>query len=145
MNLKELIKNIKFKKSLIESLEELKKYNSSDWEIYKLNTHKDYEKNCIYRNKNIEIFLITWNKNKKSLIHDHSENGCLYKVLQGSIIEKRFNKELIQIDEKQLNKDEIGYIDNNYGYHSMHNLEEITYSLHIYSPPNYKMNIYNNI
>ena len=79
--------------------------------------------------------------NQKSTIHNHSENGCLFKILKGNIQENHYNTDnLKKISQKILSINDVNYISNNMYYHQMINLDnDITVSLHIYSPPNYKI------
>ena len=78
------------------------------------------------------MYIITWNKYQKNSIHDHSKNGCIY------------NANLKLIMSKSINQNETKYIDNTIGYHKMiNNTDKIIVSLHIYSPPNYKTNYFN--
>jgi len=91
-----------------------------------------------------DCYLIVWNKNAVSKVHDHAENGCLYKVIRGSIKEERFsNINLNKMSEKDLDEGCINYIDNQIGYHRMCNEHmDTSVSIHFYSPKNYSMNIY---
>tara|TARA_Y100000590_G_scaffold278643_1_gene312835 strand:+ start:3913 stop:4392 length:480 start_codon:yes stop_codon:yes gene_type:complete len=91
-----------------------------------------------------ECFLIVWKKNAVSKIHDHSENGCLYKVISGCLREEQFsNINLNKLSEKDLDEGCINYIDNQIGYHRMSNQNsDISVSIHFYSPKNYSMNVY---
>jgi len=91
-----------------------------------------------------ECYLIVWKINAVSKIHDHAENGCLYKVLKGSIKEEQFsNISLNKTSEKILEEGSINYIDNQIGYHRMCNDSmDTSVSIHFYSPKNYSMNIY---
>jgi len=92
------------------------------------------------------MYIITWNKCKESPIHDHSKNGCIYKILHGTLIEELYNNNLKIIQKNILHKDTIKYIDNKIGYHKIINpTDDISVSLHIYSPPNYKTKYYSNI
>ena len=90
------------------------------------------------------MYLITWQKDSISKIHDHSENGCLMKILEGKISENLYDSNLNHIKNNIYYKDNIAYIDNLIGYHSIKNIHtKPSYSLHIYSPTNYKTKYYN--
>ena len=45
-------------------------------------------------NELFEIIIISWNYNQKSPIHNHPENGCLMKILKGSLTEEKYNNKL---------------------------------------------------
>ena len=120
-------------KSLFSSRKILCNYNEDDWKNYVIFDNNNYKRNLIYKNDLFEIILICWKKNQESPIHDHPENGCIFKVLQGSIIELKKNS------KRTLNTYDIGYsIGKN--VHQIKALEDAV-SLHVYSPPNYIPNI----
>ena len=127
------------KKPLYELKYLLDKYNDNDWEKYRNFNKKTYERNLIYRNKNYEIFLICWDRNQFSGVHNHSENGCIYKVLEGQLSELRYDtKDLSLLECSNLTKNYVSYIDNNTAYHKIGNeSREKAVSLHIYSPPDF--------
>jgi len=101
-------------------------------------------KKLLFRDDKFEIYIITWNTNQKSLIHDHSSNGCIYKVLSGSIKENIYDKDLDLKYVKIINLDNCHFISNDIGLHSMYNdNNDICVSLHIYSPSEHKTKYYN--
>ena len=125
-------KNLKNGIKLKNMIEILKNYNGSDWKEYiKLNKIR-YNRNIVYKNNNLELIIVTWNKNQSTEIHEHPKNGCLFKILQGNIDEYLYNDK-IQFNNYKIN--DIKYIDNSIGKHKMINDDEICISLHLYSPP----------
>jgi len=121
--------NIKKSKEVIED---------TKFEIKKMNRIK------IHETKDYELILISWAPGAKSHIHNHPENGCIYKVLDGILIEETYDtKTLALTNLTTLLSNDMGYIDNSICYHKMYNPENFSaYSLHIYSPPNFNMSIY---
>jgi cysteine dioxygenase len=120
-------------KDLFSSRKILCNYNKDDWRNYVSFDNIHYKRNLVYKNDIFEIILICWKKNQESPIHDHPENGCIFKVLEGSIIELKKNS------IRTLNINDIGYsIGKN-----VHQIKAIqdTITLHVYSPPNYIPNI----
>lgn len=115
--------------------------------VLKTFDNNSYIKHMIYENKFLDCYVIFWKPNAVSLIHDHSDNGCLLKVLNGSLKEEVYNKnnnKLNLVKINNLDKKNIGYIDNTIGYHRIINPNDTNVcSIHIYSPPNYKANIFN--
>lgn len=102
--------------------------------------YSDTRRKIIYSNPKYELILLRWHPYYESKIHNHPENGCLFKLLQGELIEKKYDKSLNLIKTKNLNNDSINYIDNSLCYHKIiNNSDFLSYSLHIYSPPNFKM------
>ncbi len=115
-------------------------YISDDWKNYIDNPNTGYKRIPIYNCKDFEIILICWSSKSKTPIHDHSENGCLMKILEGNLEEELYNKHLNKIGHFIRNKNDVNYIDNSIGYHKIINNKNPTYSLHIYSPVNYIAN-----
>ena len=50
----------------------------------------------LYKNKNYEIILISWLPGAKSHIHNHSDNGCLYRLIHGTLIEEQYHTETLE-------------------------------------------------
>ena len=120
----------------------INKYNGNDWIKYNKYSN-NYDKQLVYRNKLYELFVITWMPFSESKIHDHSYNGCLYSILDGILIEELYDKHIKLNNVSFLKKRDCGYINNEMYYHKMiNNTNKITTSLHLYSPPSYKMNIF---
>ena len=87
--------NLKLENNIKNILKILQDYKGDDWKLYQNNNIKtDYIRNKVYSNKYFEIILISWGPNSKSKIHDHSKNGCAFKVLQGELVEYLYNKKL---------------------------------------------------
>tara|TARA_B100001093_G_C26728999_1_gene971326 strand:+ start:150 stop:647 length:498 start_codon:yes stop_codon:yes gene_type:complete len=136
----------------------LQTYDGQDlYDFYSLPKVGEYNKQLINVTKDTDLFqiyMINWGKNSKSLIHNHPSNGCLMKILSGSLIEKSYipmnNKQgisnLSQLKYNKttfLYKGDITYIDNSLRYHQIINhTNHPSFSLHIYSPPNFKMNTF---
>lgn len=116
----------------------LEEYKSDDWKNHiKFSESCSYSRNMIYRNDNFDIYLICWNKQAETPIHDHADNGCLLKVLNGKLSEIIYDNEMNDI-KTNLEQDNIGYMHNSIGTHKVINVNnDISHSLHIYSPPNY--------
>tara|TARA_Y100000991_G_scaffold207558_1_gene185744 strand:+ start:446 stop:913 length:468 start_codon:yes stop_codon:yes gene_type:complete len=121
-------------------------YSGSDWENYVELSSTKYLKKNICQTELYDMYVITWDKNQVSPIHDHSSKGCVYKILEGKIVESIYDKNLNFRFKNIVQKNDCGCICNDIGYHSMNNShDDICVSLHIYSPPNYKTKYFNNI
>ena len=108
-----------------------------------IKTNPQYNKILFCENKLLDCYFIFWNRNSESKIHDHSNNGCYYKLLKGSLNEYVYDTDLNIIRVNNILEDELSYIDNDIGYHKILNPEnEVAISVHVYSPPNYTMNNY---
>ena len=102
-----------------------------------------YNKILIYDHPFFDIYVIIWDKSGMSKIHDHSENGCIFRIIKGIVSEQIFNKKLERISRRIYGRDIIGYIDNSNGYHKISNvLDEYSISLHLYSPREYIANTF---
>jgi cysteine dioxygenase len=142
-----LINNIKNVLKQNQSLEScdgfLKEYNSEDWKEFikhNSNFNKDYNKILIFKNNNFEIYLIIWEKNGIAKMHNHASNGCLMKILEGSIKETQYHSETKQeLDYKTYTQDNTSFIHDSLFYHSIENINnDKSMTLHIYSPPEHK-------
>ena len=86
------------------------------------------------------MVLIRWEPGASCNVHGHAVGGCIFKVLHGKISEKRYSagdkKELIS--ENTCYKDNIAYIDDLIGLHSVENpYDSPAITLHLYTPGNY--------
>ena len=142
---------------LIEDIEEnndisssIKKYTGTDWKKYIKIDDEFYHRETIYTCDEFDIFIITWNVNQSSKIHNHPIS-CHMKILHGCLSENIYEKSIIQsflftIKQKFnllkthiRHKGDIGFMDDT-GYHSIENMstDTIAVSLNIYTPSNFK-------
>lgn len=96
---------------------------------YSINEPIHYQKNIIFKNNIFELVLINWEKGAFTTFHNHPENGCVLKILDGKLYEISKDKSLV------LSNNDINLKLHN-EYHKILALEK-TYSLHYYSPPNF--------
>lgn len=116
-------------------------YVGKDYMNYVNFDDNNYKRNLVYKDDFFDVYIICWNNNQKSEIHDHPENGCLLKILEGELIEKRYVKrdnKMIKIGRNFLKNSNISYMEGKKVLHCIKNGDSKTISLHIYSPPNYK-------
>ena len=135
------LRKINLKKDkLLKGIDYINAYQSNDYLKYLSFDCKTYKKNLVFRNEDFEIFVVGWKSKQFAPIHNHSEKGCLFKILEGSIVEQCYNNDLEFIGGQLLTKNTAKYIDNNRCYHSMNNISlNNSVSLHIYSPPNFEI------
>ena len=114
-------------------------FSKCDFSKFELNTNLSYSKFKIFSNLYFEIYIILWHPNEKSKIHDHSENGCWLKVLDGILTEYIYDNKLNLIKVNNLNTNDISFMkDDKVGYHSIsNNSNSVTTTIHIYSPINH--------
>jgi cysteine dioxygenase len=117
----------------------LSNYIGDDWKTFVNINHDKYSREIVLRNENYEIIIITWDKKQASHVHNHPSNGCLMKILHGTLLEEQYcTQTCCKTNELVYDKNNISYIDNLTCYHRIvNNTENHAVSLHIYSPPNY--------
>jgi cysteine dioxygenase len=138
--LKEIISKISNQTNFDKVGDILKEYNDDDWKEYVKTDDNKYCRNKIFENENFEIFIISWNKNQNAPIHDHSYNGCWLKVLQGELTENIYETDSLSLyKSNSIKTNDISFMKNNIGYHSITNKsDETAITIHIYNPPNHK-------
>ena len=111
---------------------------TDDWLKYAIfNAEKPYTRNLISTDhETYTLLLLCWNPEQESPIHDHPSDGCWLQVLDGSIKEVRYDKELKTIAEFEYNHGELSYITDNIGYHKISSSnKKRAVTLHLYAPP----------
>jgi Cysteine dioxygenase type I len=96
-----------------------------------------FNKHILVQNDLMKALLIHWRPGEESSIHGHAKGGCVFKVLAGSLTEKRYSpdarKRLLAVSTLQ--KESISYIDDTMAYHAVGNpTNESAISLHVYTP-----------
>jgi len=95
----------------------------------------------LVQNDLIKIVLIRWEPGTECGIHGHAEGGCVFKVLKGKVVEKRFTADDAkeQLAEGTYGEGNMAYIDDQMGLHCVGNpFSEPAITLHMYTPGNYK-------
>jgi len=129
-------------KNILESI--VNQYDGNDWEDYiDVNFAKtNYNKKCAMKNDKIQLYIITWNINSESKIHDHPENGCIMKLLSGKLYEHTYfndNNQLYFLGKKKIMEGDISYRESTKIIHKISNDANISVSLHIYlCEPNFQ-------
>ena len=106
-----------------------------------------YTRNPVCKNEHILITILCWQPNQGSPIHNHPKQGCLMKILQGSLEEQRFDTDTLEPRSTTTHKlSSVGYIDDTVAYHIIKNTgSEPAISLHCYSPSTYNIKVYNEL
>ena len=115
-------------------------YNGSDWKQYidcdiNKTTGEEYSKILLpYHLNNMKMYLLKWENYGESKIHGHSNNGCIFKVLDGNLIEEIYKPYNLQrLKTYKHYEGNIKYIDNGMGLHKIINKNDNkSYSLHFY-------------
>jgi hypothetical protein len=147
MKLNELINNLNNDLSMPDNKNKklyhfshyLEIYNGNEWmNKVKFNPNENYTRNLLYRDREFEIFVICWNPNQESKIHNHANRGCLMKTLQGELLNEVYTKNLKLLNIGHMYKDTVKYIHDDMGYHKIINGNQQTVTMHIYSPPKFE-------
>ncbi|MCB9283567.1 MAG: cysteine dioxygenase family protein [Lewinellaceae bacterium] len=91
----------------------------------------------LVKNALLKVVLIHWKPGQFIDVHGHPKGGCVFKILQGSLEEKRYNSD----DSRQLlgistlHSGSMAYIDDTMAHHSVGNPFDVpAISLHAYTP-----------
>lgn len=121
-------------KSILSLKPFFEEYNGDDWQNYVKFSSDCYSRNHVIHTKEYELLILCWQPNQGSPIHNHPKQGCLLKVLEGELSEKKYNKSNY-IVETIYKTGEVSYIDNQLGVHQIKNQnQEKAVSLHLYVP-----------
>ena len=140
----EIKENLITSPNLLSSINIFKTHCHNNWKEYVQFNSDKYNRIRIITEDNFEIILICWKKGQKSKIHDHPENGCLMKLLEGNLCETRYIREgnkMIKTCSNNILIDNVSFISGSHGLHDIEAIDD-SVSLHIYSPPLYKPNYF---
>ena len=129
-------KNFYMLETRMEQLSYILQHDIVNYKKYIKFSKKGYKRNVVYRNHLFEISVLCWQPGQQSTKHTHPKNGCLMKVLEGSLVE-----EIYILDKVQKNvykENDVTFIRGGQE-HSIKNNSKTKnlVTLHIYSPPNY--------
>lgn len=98
-----------------------------------------YTRNRVHLNEHFELVVICWEPGQASSIHDHGRSNCLYRVLEGVMVEEQFE---LGPDGMPVPTQETSYGENEITLAPGHLIHRINnradthlVTLHIYSPP----------
>lgn len=93
-------------------------------------------RHVLVNNPLLKVVLIHWKPGTFSGIHGHPKGGCVFKILRGSLEEKRYSPEQTQqqLGVSSLHSGSMAYIDDNMAYHAVGNPGNTSaISLHVYT------------
>ena len=91
----------------------------------------------LVRHALLKVVLIHWKPGSISSIHGHPKGGCVFRVLQGSLVEKRYSPDDTQrlLAVGTYREGSMAYIDDSMAYHAVANpFNTPAISLHVYTP-----------
>jgi hypothetical protein len=128
--------DIPFIPNIKNAIPHLQAYQGTDWKEFS----SDMEKRIIiYRDSNFDVIIRNWPVKSSIGLHNHPINGCIFKMLEGSLEEYIVytSSDLVSKSTVKI-EDGVKYISNDIGYHSIRNSsEKRAVSLHIYCPGYY--------
>ena len=143
-NLTTFLENNKLN-DLLNTTELIDQINCNYNEHISENSENTYQKILLNKSDKFDIYLFIWYPNCSTEIHDHAENGCFMKLLEGKLQETIYDTIFYKKQSTNIiSKGEYKYISNKLGYHTIKNLSSISVSIHIYSPPNHKTKYFTN-
>ena len=132
------------KPEYMDMLEDFKMSKKDRVSSYQDLNNCGYSKYRLYNNAHYEINMIEWERNARSLIHNHPPEGCVVKLIEGSLLEDKYlhngpekkkhthRNIIVPIHSFNKTKTHSYYID---GFHRITNINNAkSYSLHFYSP-----------
>jgi cysteine dioxygenase len=108
---------------------------------------KPYGRNIIANNGKIEIVFLSWGPDQICDVHDHGESCGIVKVIKGNISNiiyspDRVSGEPIHQQEEYIVDDVFLEVPKNSWHQMKNNLQEFTYTLHVYAPPILDMQVF---
>jgi len=97
-----------------------------------------YSRNTIYKDDELEIVVICFNKGQTSSVHDHQGSNCVIRVIRGKMLEQIFkdNGDTLEfVSNHYLDAGDISGLDG-VAIHQISNMDKQgTVLLNFYSPP----------
>lgn len=106
-----------------------------------------YTRNCLARSEDYELLLLCWDAQQDTPIHCHGGEECWVYNIEGGLLERRFEEDEKglprMIAEEQLPTGGLSYMNDDMGFHSLHNLSDRrAMTLHLYMNPIDRCRIY---
>lgn len=119
----------------------LASYKGDDWKQFEHYNTEHYARTLVHIDDHMEMLVLCWDINQGCPVHDHPENGCLVRILQGEVTEKVYimNEKPEFLSQSILPCGGITYKEGDRLLHEIYNHSgHRAASLHIYSPPHYR-------
>jgi len=136
-----------YKEQIKDLLRNYQRSGSRDYKKYKISNPHAYARNLIYMSTLFEAILLVWN-NQASPIHSHNESDCWFVVLEGTLTEVLYSYTMddgkVCLKEEQISNCSVGDCSAIPEGQVVHKIQSNGFlvTLHIYSRPIYKCNIY---
>jgi cysteine dioxygenase len=117
-----------------------------DLQPYAFWSDETYTRNCVLRTDKFELLLLCWKEGQETPIHCHNGEECWVYLAKGKLREKRYvdlDGDLKLTADVKMTQDRLSYMNDELGYHSLHNLNEgSSMSLHLYVGPIDECSVY---
>ncbi|MDX2414110.1 MAG: cysteine dioxygenase family protein [Bacteroidales bacterium] len=128
----------------------IKEHSTSDLDLNKYHldpADKPYGRNILVNNGKVEVVFLSWGPDQICDVHDHGESCGLVKVVKGNISniiyqEDTVSGEPIHQQEEYVLDDIFIEVPKNSWHQMKNNLDEFSYTLHVYAPPVTDMQVF---
>jgi len=105
-----------------------------------------YGRKVLYRDKNVEVVLVTWPKESCSFAHDHGRSVGLIRVLAGQVFQDVYKYKTKKFVGRLKYKKRDSFMETPDLIHIMGNSSrtKVAQTLHVYTPP-LEMKTYNQL
>lgn len=115
-------------------------FQTIDFKTYQSWSKKKYTRNCLYKDANLELILLCWERGQQTPIHGHNGEDCWVLLIEGGMKEVFFSKNddgsLLAYSSQVIVPNQITFMNDNQGYHKLENdCDGRSVSLHLYAKP----------
>ncbi|CAD6185517.1 unnamed protein product [Caenorhabditis auriculariae] len=120
------------------------KSNPAEWRKFAIFDEHKYTRNLVdIGNGKYNLMILCWGPGMGSSIHDHQDAHCFVKILQGSLLETKYDwpetegEPLHTVAKSTYDTNGVSYMSDELGLHRMENPSHSdgAVSLHLYIPP----------
>jgi hypothetical protein len=113
-------------------------YNGGDWKSHCILPDQPFKKHTLFCNAAFEAILIQWKAGFTTDFHAHPSNGCILRVLDGTLEETvKHSTDCVPEETVSIySTTVVSYMHDSKGVHKIKALTDAT-SLHIYAPPGF--------
>lgn len=131
--------------TLATSTHTVEAYDGTDYRTHVRFTPGPYTRNKVFEEADLSLWVLCWKPGDASPIHNHPQQGCILKVLQGSLVETRYPRtpevDLSTPTTTILRTGATSYLDDHQAVHEIQATEE-TVTLHLYAPGYFQPTLY---
>lgn len=137
-------KSLLEKRSLCRCLDYIKAYSGTDYLRHVKFSSSNYQRVYLeeYSTELFDVFLICWEEGQVAPPHDHPDEGCVLRILEGQVTENLYGQSngpecgFCKIKSRELMAGDVSYLEKSQYIHSVHAHKGRCISIHFY-PPNY--------